>query len=153
MRQTMGDPDSRPRPGERPGRARVRVVAAVVWSRDRLLLTQRPPGGPLGLQWEFPGGKIEPGESPERALVREIREELGVAAQPVEVLATSTHDYSHGLDVELIFIRCTLDSLDFRLSREVHAVRWVAPRDLDLREVLAADRPFLIGLGARSERP
>ena len=61
---------------------RVRVVAAVVWDGPRLLMTQRPPGGPLGLQWEFPGGKLEEGESPEAALVRELREELGRRARP-----------------------------------------------------------------------
>ena len=46
---------------------RIQVVAAVVWDGPLLLMTQRPPGGPLGLQWEFPGGKLEPGESPKAA--------------------------------------------------------------------------------------
>src|SRR5574341_618676 len=68
-------------------RRRVRVAAAVVWRDGRLLLTQRPAGGPLGLQWELPGGKIEEGETPEHALVREVREELGVRATPLDVLA------------------------------------------------------------------
>lgn len=61
-------------------RRRLRVAAAVVFDGPDLLMTQRPPGGALGLQWEFPGGKLERGETPEVALVREIREELGVAA-------------------------------------------------------------------------
>lgn len=127
---------------------RVRVVAAVVRDGPRLLLTRRPPGGPLGLQWEFPGGKLEEGESPETALVRELREELGVAATAHETLAVHSHDYAHGLHVEVIFIRCTLGSLAFAPSPEVHETRWVEPRDVALEDVLEGDRDFLAGLGA-----
>lgn len=128
---------------------RVRVVAAVAWDGPRLLLTQRPPGGPLGLQWEFPGGKLEQGESPESALVRELREELGVGAEAHETLAVHSHDYAHGVHVDVIFIRCTLDSFAFTPSPEVHAWRWVEPREVALGEVLEGDRDFLAGLGAR----
>jgi 8-oxo-dGTP diphosphatase len=124
-------------------RRRVRVAAAVVWRDGRLLLTQRPAGGPLGLQWELPGGKIEEGETPEHALVREVREELGVQATPLEVLAVDTHDYPHGLEVELVFVRCTFDRYDFSASPAVHAVRWVEPGSIDLDSVLAGDRGFL----------
>jgi 8-oxo-dGTP diphosphatase len=127
----------------------VRVVAAVVWRDGRLLLTQRPPGGPLGLCWEFPGGKIEPGESAEVALIREISEELGVLATPGETLEVTRHDYPHGLTVEIAFLRCVLASFEFTTSPEAHAVRWVAPEAIDLDEVLEADRPFLRKLGAR----
>jgi len=128
---------------------RVRVAAAVVRRGDLLLLTQRPPGGPLGLMWEFPGGKIEEGESPEHALVRELREELGVPARAHDIVEVVSHDYAHGLEVEIVFVRCELDSIDFTPSPAVHAVRWVKPAELDLTEVLAADREFLRTLGAR----
>jgi mutator protein MutT len=127
---------------------RVRVAAAVVWDGDRLLLTQRPPGGPVGLQWEFPGGKIEPGESPEDAIVREVREELGVGSTPHETLAVEAHAYPHGPHVEVSFIRCTLESFVFTPSAAIHAVRWLEPRHIDVGEVLMADRAFLQGLGA-----
>ncbi len=128
---------------------RVRVAAAVVWQEGRLLLTQRPPGGPLGLKWEFPGGKIEPGESPEHALVRELREELGVEARPAEVLQVDTHDYPHGPEVEIYFVRCALASFELKPSAAVHAVRWASPAEIAVDDVLAGDRDFLLSLGAR----
>ena len=127
---------------------RVRVVAAVVWDGPRLLLTQRPPGGPIGLQWEFPGGKLEAGESPGVALVREVREELGVEAAAHETLAVHAHDYPHGASVEVTFIRCTLASHAITRSDAVHAFRWIEPQQIDVREVLAGDRDFLRSLGA-----
>jgi len=128
---------------------RIRVAAAVVWDGPRLLMTQRPPGGALGLQWEFPGGKLESGETAEQAIVREVREELGVTATPLERLDTVTHDYPHGTRVEIVFVRCTLDSHAFRLSDEVHAARWLEPGEIEVADVLAADRSFLRALGAR----
>ena len=133
------------KPATRP----VRVAAAVVWRDGELLLTQRPPGGPLGLMWEFPGGKIEPGESVAQALAREVREELGVGSEVHEVMQEHAHRYDHGLSVELSFVRCTLDRHEFTRSPEVHAVRWVRPAEIDLSVVLEADRDFLRGLGAR----
>lgn len=128
---------------------RIRVVAAVVWRNGRLLLTQRPPGGPLGLQWEMPGGKIETGETPGQALVREIREELGVGATAHEVLDVDSHDYPHGLEVEVSFVRCELESDAFTPSTAVHDVRWLEPGAIDLATVLAGDRRFLGRLGAK----
>jgi 8-oxo-dGTP diphosphatase len=131
-----------------PAGKRLRVVAAVVVREGRLLLTQRPPGDALALQWELPGGKIEPGETPGQALVREIREELGVGATALEVIEVDTHDYPHGLRVEVVFVRCVLEAFAFTPSHAVHAVRWEVPAAIDLDSVLAADRAFLTRLGA-----
>jgi len=128
--------------------APLRVAAAVVRREGRLLLTRRPPGGALGLQWELPGGKIEPGETPEVALKREIHEELGVEAIPARVLYVSRHRYPHGLEVEITFVECELDSLDLVPSAAVHSLRWVRPEEIDLSDVLAGDREFLGTLGA-----
>jgi len=112
-------------------------------------MTQRPAGGALGLQWEFPGGKIEPGESAEQAIVREVREELGVPATPHETLQTVSHDYAHGVHVEIVFVRCTLASHAFHLSHAVNATRWQLPDEIELEQVLEADRDFVRALGAR----
>ena len=128
---------------------RIRVAAAVVWDGPLLLMTQRAEGGSLPLQWEFPGGKLESGETPEQAIVREVSEELGVNATPHETLRTVTHDYSHGTRVEIVFLRCTLDSHEFTLSDEVNDSRWQLPAEIEVAGVLEADRDFLRALGAR----
>ena len=126
----------------------IRVAAAVVRRGDEILLTQRPPGGALGLQWEFPGGKIEPGESVEAALVREVREELGVGARAGEVMLVHRHRYAHGLEVELTFIACALASEAFTPSTAVHAWQWVRPADVEIESLLEADREFVRSLAA-----
>ena len=131
------------------GGSRLRVVAAVVWRDGRLLMTQRPPGGPLGLQWEFPGGKIEAGESAERALAREVREELGVGAIPGDTLAVESHVYPQGPAVEIVFMACQLESFDLQRGPGIHDIRWQRIEEIDLTQVLAGDRPFLVRLGAR----
>jgi 8-oxo-dGTP diphosphatase len=130
------------------GAARVRVAAAVIWRQGRVLMTRRPPGGPLGLQWEFPGGKIERGESVEQALVRELREELGVEVVPRERLEVARHDYPRGPSVEVHFVRCETTATAFEAGPGVHEVRWAAPAEVSVDEVLAADRDFLARLRA-----
>jgi 8-oxo-dGTP diphosphatase len=128
---------------------RLRVVAAVVWRDGRMLFTRRPPGGPLGLQWEMPGGKIEPGETPDAALVRELAEELGVVAHAHETLAVEQHDYAHGTRVDVHFIRATFEGEPRPASEAVHELRWWAPQEVDLASVLEGDRAFLTRLGAK----
>ena len=129
----------------------IEVAAAVIQRADgSFLLAQRPAGKVYAGYWEFPGGKLEPGETPEQAIVREVREELAVAATAHEVLDTVSHDYPHGLHVEIVFVRCTLDSFQFTPGRGVHAVRWQPPAETLLDDVLEADRDFVRALGARA---
>jgi 8-oxo-dGTP diphosphatase len=136
-----------------PSQRRVRVAAGVVWRGGEILITQRPPGGPLGLMWEFPGGKIEAGETAQQALERELQEELGVQATSLRVLSTQHHVYEHGLEVELVFVECALDSHAFTPNEAVHATRWVVPKDLAPDELLEGDRRFLASLVRGEFRP
>lgn len=129
--------------------APLRVAAAVVRRADRLLMTRRRPGGPRGRMWEFPGGKIEPGETAEEAVVRELREELDVVATVVDRTAVENHRYPDGLHVEITFLTCTLASFRFRPGPEVDEIAWRRPADVDLSHVLTGDHAFLIRLGAR----
>lgn len=125
---------------------RVRVAAAVIWREDRVLLTQRPPGGARGLQWEFPGGKLEPCETFETAVVRELNEELGVAATAHGTLAIERHDYPDGLRVEIGFVKCSLGASVLSQGPGVHAHRWVRPDEVDPESLLEADRGFIRAL-------
>jgi len=83
------------------------IAIAVVEHEGRFLVGQRPPGVPLAGLWEFPGGKIEPGETPEAAAVRECREEAGLAALPLFRYPEHVHEYEHGR-FQLCFIACQL---------------------------------------------
>jgi 8-oxo-dGTP diphosphatase len=118
------------------------VVAAVIRRADgRVLLAQRLPGGPHGGLWEFPGGKVEDGETPEAALAREIREELGVTVVVGDPLLTVEHAYPH-LVIRLMAYSCRLaDGTEPRplLCQEL---RWVPPAGLLARPMPAADLPI-----------
>jgi len=104
------------------------VVAAVMEKDGRVLIAQRRKGGRLGEKWEFPGGKVEPGEEPEQALKRELREELGITAEIGEFLCSSSYDYPH-LSVELHAYRVMAFSGE--IVPHVHdQVLWVMPQDL-----------------------
>lgn len=105
------------------------VVAAVCFDGARVLLTQRPAGTHLEGTWEFPGGKLEPGESPEEALAREMREECGVEIEVGESLDV-THWRYPKKSVLLLFYRARITSGEVRhLGVAAHA--WVTREALD----------------------
>lgn len=113
------------------------VAAAVVIQSGRVLLTRRAEGQHLAGMWEFPGGKLEDGESPEEALVRECREECGIEVEVGEILDVTHHRYPKKA-VLLLFYRCALRRGEVRhLQVADHA--WVAPRDLESYPLPPAD--------------
>jgi 8-oxo-dGTP diphosphatase len=125
---------------------RVRVVAGVVRRGGRTLATRRLPGGPLGGLWEFPGGKVEPGEDEPAALERELREELGCGARVGELLFRHHHDYPH-LHVDLAFYACALEPGAEPRCVGVAEIAWVEPGGLAALDFCPADRPILARLG------
>jgi len=98
------------------------VTAAVIVEHGRLLLTRRPPGDHLAGLWELPGGKVEPGETPQECLARELVEELAMTSDVGELLASVTYHYAHG-SFELLAYRVTRMS-DYELHVHDESV-WV----------------------------
>lgn len=88
---------------------RVRVTAAVIAREGRVLLAKRPEGGRHPGAWEFPGGKVEPGESLGECVAREMAEEMGVRVSVGPVLAAASHDYPD-LSIELTAFECVIES-------------------------------------------
>jgi 8-oxo-dGTP diphosphatase len=119
------------------------VVAAIVERRGRLLICQRRRGDAFELKWEFPGGKIRPGETPRSALARELREELGVSLTIGREILRTRHCYAErGLSVSITFFAA---SRLFPALRNIvfERIAWVRPCDLGRYDFLAADRMLI----------
>jgi 8-oxo-dGTP diphosphatase len=101
----------------------------------------------MGAKWEFPGGKVEPDESEESALIREIAEELGCAVEVGGLVCRHRHRYPE-LEVELAFYRCTFPAGEEPRLIGVDALEWVAPERLSTYDFLEADLPVLPRLAA-----
>jgi 8-oxo-dGTP diphosphatase len=121
------------------------VAAALIDPDGRVLIAQRPPGKNMAGLWEFPGGKIETGETPEAALIRELREELGIHVQAPCLapftFASHTYDAFHLLMP--LYICRRWDGTPS--PREHAALKWVRPKDLraDIYPMPAADLPLI----------
>lgn len=122
----------------------IRVVAAVIDQGGRYLITQRRPNAVLPLLWEFPGGKVEPGESDEAALQRELRERLGAEVGVGQLISFVRHPYEH-YTVDLHLYECRLretspdEALPTFACRAVHAYEWVTSEDFDRYPFTPAD--------------
>jgi mutator protein MutT len=124
------------------------VVAAVIRNDGRILITQRLDDVHLARFWEFPGGKVEPGESLEVALEREIREEIGVRIRVYDEFLTIGHDYPEK-SVRLHFFNCDILEGEAR-PLEVADLQWVNPQDLSNYEFPPADAEIIDKLRSAS---
>ncbi|MGA9668532.1 MAG: (deoxy)nucleoside triphosphate pyrophosphohydrolase [Terracidiphilus sp.] len=118
------------------------VAAALIVREGQVLIGQRRPDQPMAMQWEFPGGKIEAGESPEQALARELDEELGITATIGPRITRIRHNYRHGGAVDLQFFAVHEFSGELQ-NRIYHDVRWTKFEDLPGYDFLAADRGLI----------
>jgi mutator protein MutT len=119
----------------------VRVVAAIIRRDGKILITRRPDHVHLAGLWEFPGGKVEPDESMQHALTREIREELGVEIEVRDERFQIRHDYPKR-SVELHFFEASIVSGDPK-PLDVSDLRWVSPSSLDQFDFPEADRELI----------
>jgi 8-oxo-dGTP diphosphatase len=120
------------------------VVAGVLEREGRILICQRREDQPHALKWEFPGGKVETGETPEQALVRELREELGIEAESPREIQRYEFSYPGKKPILLIFFAVAawlgeIENLIFR------AIEWEEQSKLKDRDFLEGDEPFLSG--------
>jgi 8-oxo-dGTP diphosphatase len=128
-------------------RRKIRVVGAMIEMAGRYLITQRSPSATLPLLWEFPGGRVEPGETDEAALARELEEKLDVSVRVGERVVHVEHAYA-SYDIDFCVHRCEIRAGVVRNGR-VHDHRWVRPDELDQYEFPAADEKtvaLLLGL-------
>lgn len=130
-------------PASGPAR-RIAVVAGILWDGERFLAVERPEGKPQAGFWEFPGGKIEPGEAPADALTRELREELAVTPVTATFWRTVRHDYPH-LSVELHFFHVT-GFTGTITALEGHRFAWLTWDEAMRLPFLEADLPLVADL-------
>jgi len=122
------------------------VAIALVDGEGRVLVQQRPPGKPMAGLWEFPGGKVEPGEIPEAALVRELAEELGIeiATEAIAPIAFASEGLGERHLVLLLYVARTWEGAPE--PRHASALRWVRPAEMRALAMPPADVPLVDAL-------
>ena len=119
----------------------VEVVAALIWDKDRFMICQRPADKARALLWEFAGGKVEPGETKEQALIRECREELAITISVGDVFMDVVHEYPD-ITVHLTLFHATVaDGVAQKL--EHNDIQWITPAQIPQYPFCPADEEIL----------
>ena len=117
------------------------VVAALIWDQGKFMICQRPAHKARGLLWEFVGGKTEPGETLEEALIRECREELDITVDVGDIFTRVIHEYPD-IHIRLTLFNCVIASGSPKLL-EHNDLKWIAPADIPMFDFCPADRDIL----------
>ena len=120
------------------------VVAALIWQGNRFLACQRPAHKARGLLWEFVGGKVEPGETKQQAVIRECQEELDITISVGSVFMEVIHTYPD-LTVELTLFHATIANGEPK-KLEHHDIRWITVDEIDQYDFCPADEEILVKL-------
>ena len=117
------------------------VVAALIWDKDKFMICQRPAHKARALLWEFVGGKVEPGEAKEQALIRECKEELAITVSVGAVFLDVIHEYPD-ITVHLTLFSATIaEGIPQRL--EHNDIKWLTPAEIPLYDFCPADEEIL----------
>ena len=126
------------------------VVGAIIKDGDRYLVGQRPANKAQGGMWEFMGGKIEPGETPEQALACECREELAIEIENEQIIDSVIHEYPEKT-IRLTLISCSPKTGSVPKALEHQQIRWVTRTEMDSLEFAPADRELIRRLSQTEE--
>lgn len=119
----------------------ITVAAAILEREGKILIAKRKKDDPLKGKWEFPGGKVEPNETPQECLIRELEEELGIKAKIKNFVCSSQYKYPH-LSINLLVYTAEYISGELH-AKEHEEIKWVKPEDLKLYDFPAADKPII----------
>ena len=125
------------------------VVAALIWQDEKFMICQRPVHKARGLLWEFVGGKVEPGETKEQALIRECREELAITLSVGDVFMDVVHEYPD-LTVHLTLFNATIAKGEPQ-KLEHNDIQWITPSEIQNYEFCPADEEILKEITKRYE--
>ena len=125
----------------RKGNTMTEVVAALIWDGDKFMACQRPAHKARGLKWEFVGGKVEPGETKEQALIRECREELAVTVSGGAVVMDGVQEYPDWTGHLTLFHAAIAEGVPQKI--EHNDIRWITVGEIDQYEFCPADEVIL----------
>lgn len=124
----------------------VEVVAALIWNKDKFLICQRPSNKHCGLLWEFVGGKVEPGETNQQALVRECREELAITLSVGDEFMDIIHEYPD-ITIHLTLFNASI-AKGVPQKLEHSDIRWITSKEIPQYEFCPADNQILKKIGS-----